>query len=281
MEQVILPYTSMRVSRLGFGTASIHHLFREKDRLNLLFAAYDAGITHFDTARMYGEGMAESTLGKFMSHCGRSRITIGTKLGFPAKPFAEHLPALMYLEKASSSVLRRFGIEKQRERMRDLSPRGAEKSLMKSLRALRTDYVDVLFIHEPSIHELAKIRDLVPWLEQQKQKGHVRYLGLSGKADVCLAISSMLPECFDILQVEDSLVGMDADALRKAGRALQITFGYFRRWSEERTYERMDEIYIVRKALERNEKGMILFSTRRIERIKKAAAAVEQVCCEI
>src|SRR3712207_7513257 len=52
-------------------------LFRS--RQELLGSALDAGFTHFDTAPMYGEGMAERTLGQFLSRRLRQQVTLATK----------------------------------------------------------------------------------------------------------------------------------------------------------------------------------------------------------
>ena len=86
MQQIILPYTDLKVSRLGFGTASLHHLIYQKDRELLLGQALDSGFTHFDTARLYGEGLAEHSLGRFLGK-QRQNVTIGTKFGISANPW--------------------------------------------------------------------------------------------------------------------------------------------------------------------------------------------------
>ena len=66
MQQIAIPNTRLQTSRIGFGTASLHHLYRSRARSALLTAALDSGISHFDTAPMYGEGMAERELGRFL-----------------------------------------------------------------------------------------------------------------------------------------------------------------------------------------------------------------------
>ena len=96
MDQIILPGTGLQVSRLGFGTASLHHTLRSADRQKLLKSALEAGFTHFDTARMYGEGMAERELGKLLSAEMRQQVTIATKFGIPVSATLERLPYLIY-----------------------------------------------------------------------------------------------------------------------------------------------------------------------------------------
>src|SRR5436853_7833547 len=85
----------LSVSRLGLGTASLHHLLWSSERMQLLKTALDCGISHFDTARMYGEGLAEREVGRFLTG-GRQRVTIGTELELLAVSVLEQCPAILY-----------------------------------------------------------------------------------------------------------------------------------------------------------------------------------------
>src|ERR1039457_4268717 len=107
MRTVILPGTSLLLSRVAFGTGSLHHCILRRDRANLLGTALDAGITHFDTARMYGEGLAERELGRFLKG-NRRQVTIATKFGIPAVSGYEYFPPLMYFQRALGGVGRRL-----------------------------------------------------------------------------------------------------------------------------------------------------------------------------
>lgn len=272
MKRIVLPGTKLEVSRLGFGTASLHHALRRRDRQAILGAALDAGFTHFDTARLYGEGMAERELGRF-SMGRRERLTIATKLGIPAVPLFEALPPLLYGQRALSGVGRRLLPGLWGRRRRDLSTAGAEDSLVRSLRALRTDWVDALFLHEPAAGEAPAIERLADWLLRQKMAGRVRYLGLAGQASDCIAINRRLPGLFDILQVEDSLSEREADVVTDAGRPLQITYGYIR--NAQVAKAPADPLAIIQGALARNPHGMVLVTTRRRERLSALAAVAE------
>jgi aryl-alcohol dehydrogenase-like predicted oxidoreductase len=64
MKRIVIPRTSLKSSRLVFGTLSLHRLAAANARSRLLSIAYDKGITHFDTARMFGDGIAERALGR-------------------------------------------------------------------------------------------------------------------------------------------------------------------------------------------------------------------------
>src|SRR5262245_26368239 len=74
---------------LGFGTGLIRRLWtRGVDRL--LATAVEEGITHFDTAPMYGYGDAEGLLGSFLAP-RREELTVTTKIGIPPPPAVSQL----------------------------------------------------------------------------------------------------------------------------------------------------------------------------------------------
>jgi aryl-alcohol dehydrogenase-like predicted oxidoreductase len=272
MQQILLPGTDLQIARLGFGTASLHHALRSSDRQALLGAALDAGFTHFDTARMYGEGMAERELGRFLVG-QRQDVTIATKFGIPAIAPFERLPPLLYAHRALGGIGRRMWRERWDQRGRLISPDAAEQSLASSLRALRTDWVDILFVHEPQTSEAGAVLLLADWLARQKTSGRVRYLGLAGNAQACAAIAQQTDGLFDVLQVEDSLTTCEADAVLETGRPLQITFGYLRQAAVN--VAPVDGEGVIRAALRRNAQGMVLVSSRRPERLQTLAALAD------
>lgn len=278
MRHVRVPGTTLDASRLGFGTASLHHLLRRRDRLSLIAAALDAGFSYFDTARMYGEGMAERTLGEYFTPSLRQRVVLATKFGLPAHRVAERWPAYMYAQRAIGGIARRAGVSGGSERKRELDASRAESSLVASLRALRTDWLDVLFVHEPQIEDIPQLHQLATWLARIKADGRVRYVGLAGMAQNCVAVVSQIAEVFDLLQVEDSISGREADVLTSLGRPLQITYGYLRRAAEhaqEASLQAPRANEVVRAALARNTTGTILVSTRKGDRLRQLAELTE------
>ena len=80
MRYITIKNTDIKVSRLAFGTASLHHIFSRKKRLNLLEDALMLGISHFDTSPYYGYGLSEIDLG-LMSKGRRDHVSITTKIG--------------------------------------------------------------------------------------------------------------------------------------------------------------------------------------------------------
>ena len=267
MKTTILAGTTLSVSRLGLGTASLHHLLWRSERTQLLKTALDCGISHFDTARMYGEGLAERELGRFLAG-GRQRVTIGTKFGLPAVRVFEQFPAIMYAHRAvgriASRVMPTWG-----RRKRCVTRSGVMESLEQSLRALRTDYLDIFFLHDPCEAD-GRMEDTVAYLERQKRGGRIRYLGLAGEASECLAFARWAGGVFEVLQVRDSLENREADCLVVAEKRLQITYGYLRA-ATRAAREVADIREVIGKALERTEEGMILVSSKKASRLRALA----------
>src|ERR1700749_2672196 len=154
MEQIALGTSGRRTTRLGFGCSSLMGSMGRRESLKLLEAAYDAGIRHFDVAPMYGYGEAESCLGEFRTH--HTDITITTKYGIapPQRggmlraarrvvgPVLQRIPALKRrLVRAAGAVA--APAEKSR-----FSADQAPAALENSLRALRTNFIDVWLLHE-------------------------------------------------------------------------------------------------------------------------------------
>ena len=269
MQIVTLPGTSLSLSRVAFGTGSLHQCFLRRDRADLLGTALDAGITHFDTARMYGEGLAEQELGRFLKG-KRREVTLATKFGIPAVSAYEYFPPLMYCHRALGSIGRRLAPNIWDRRTRCVTRVCAEESLHRSLRSLRTDWIDLFLLHEPQESDCEHLEEVVAFLQLQRQSGTIRYLGLSGDAARCLAISKMTGDVFDVLQVHDSLGRREADRLLEVGRPLQMTYGYLRVAVEAGTRPQ-PPLEVMAGALKRNSTGAILVSSRQPQRLRALA----------
>ena len=263
--QVTLPGTPIRVSRLSFGTASLHHLFSKRDRYALLGAAAEQGITHFDTSPYYGFGLAEQALGAFLRGHGAS-LTVATKFGL--YPPRLHLPGTLGVW--SAKALGRVLPELSRPIV-DWSLGVADKSLSRSLRRLDRDCVDILFLHEPR-PEWVNADEVLRWLDRQKQAGKIRCYGLAGLVEPMLPWVEHGNPLADLVQVKDSLDDREADPLLERGRKLQLTFGYL---TGAQGAGQNDAGHILKEALARNGTGSVLFSTRRIDRIRALVSRIE------
>lgn len=152
---------SIESSVIGFGGGSIsgssggygYGDISEKDAIRVLQHAFEKGITLFDTAPIYGFGSSEERIGKALSghRDVRSKITLVTKLG--------------------------VDWDDERNVRTDNSPDTIKRMLEKSLRDLRTDYVDVYMIHWPDSN--TPIEVTMKTLSEYRHAGVIRAIGAS------------------------------------------------------------------------------------------------------
>lgn len=196
---VRLTRSNLLVSRLGLGLSRLHYL-SERDGEALLHAAIDAGITHFDAARLYGDGLAERVLGRVIREHG-SRVTIATKFGLNGSRLIERVGQAAYPLRAARSALRRTHL------LRSPGPRFArpefELSLRRSLAALRTDRIDILFLHEPAPGLAASADDLLAALDRARSSGAVGAIGVSASAAALAAFNARFGNAIDVLQAPE------------------------------------------------------------------------------
>ena len=144
------------IARLGLGTAPLGGLFAEvspQTASDTVDAAWGLGVRFFDTAPLYGSGLAEERLGQALAGRPREEYIVSTKVGRVLQPGA-----------ASPE----FRGAPPLEAVFDFSAEGVRRSLAGSLRRLRLDAVDVLLLHDPEDHmeearrAVETMRDLAP-----------------------------------------------------------------------------------------------------------------------
>jgi D-threo-aldose 1-dehydrogenase len=184
LEQVDLAGPTLKVSAVGFGCAGLMQSPSRKERMAVLGSAVDNGITHFDIARMYGLGRAETELGAFLRTVDRGSVTIATKFGIDAADAARlfsrfQAPARALLQ--ISPALRRAAKRHQAafSTARSYDANTAARSLDQSLAALGLDYVDVLFLHAPRPRDTVENDELLQFFEHARQQGKIRAWGVS------------------------------------------------------------------------------------------------------
>ena len=152
MRQVVLPATNIAASALGFGCQPILARIDGGTARRALDQAFDLGIRHFDLARSYGLGEAEAVIGRF-ARGRRDRVTIETKFGIlPAKAASRYAA----LKPIARVVLNRLPALRSRIRAQmgpltvggNFAPAAVRESVEASLRALGTDYIDILVMHD-------------------------------------------------------------------------------------------------------------------------------------
>jgi aryl-alcohol dehydrogenase-like predicted oxidoreductase len=187
MRSIELGQTGITASVLGFGCAGLLGRAGRRDSLNALAAAWDRGITFYDTARSYGYGESEALLGEFFQ-MRRDKVILSTKFGIlsskPALWKRLALPAartLLSLAPASRGMLRKRAATQFRANQ--FSVEVLEQSIHESLRKLRTSYIDLLFMHAAPASVLQQ-HDLLTALDKLVSSGKVRVAGISAEPDV-------------------------------------------------------------------------------------------------
>lgn len=153
MEKIVLRNSELKVSRLCFGGCPMGGYgwgkVSEEDLLKAVNTAVEQGVNFFDNADTYGLGKSEETLAKALGD-KRKQVVIGTKFG-------------VRVENGKTFY--------------DNSPAWIEQALSASLKRLHTDYIDLYQVHYRD--GKTPISDVVETLEKMKQKGYIRYYGLS------------------------------------------------------------------------------------------------------
>ena len=151
--------TDVTVSEVGFGVWTVATTWwgvhEEAVGVQLLTQAFDAGITFFDTADAYGNGLGETILAKALG-AHRAQLVIGTKFGYD-----------FY------TTTSRRGHE---ELPHDWRPEYVRTALERSLQRLQTDHVDLYQLHNPRLEALQR-DDLFATLEALKREGKIRAYG--------------------------------------------------------------------------------------------------------
>ncbi|GAB2560211.1 aldo/keto reductase [Gracilibacillus alcaliphilus] len=149
-----LAQTGLEVSVLSYGASSLGSVFKEineKKGIRSVHAAIDHGINLIDVSPYYGLTKAEKVLGKALKSVPRDKYILSTKAG-------------------------RFG-----EHSFNFSRKSIMNSLEESFKRLGTDYVDILFLHDIEFGSYEQvIEEGIPTLEELKQQGKIRFMGVSG-----------------------------------------------------------------------------------------------------
>ncbi len=146
----------LRVGAIGLGCMGMTGMFGtpgpRAEMIDLMRAAYERGVTLFDTAEVYGPHINEALLGEGLAPI-RQHVIIATKFGFDVDP----------------DTGERRGISSH--------PAIIRRTVEGSLRRLRTDVIDLLYQHrvDPAI----PIEEVAGTVQTLVTEGKVRFFGLS------------------------------------------------------------------------------------------------------
>jgi D-threo-aldose 1-dehydrogenase len=299
--------TNVVTSAVGFGCAGLFAIPQRNTRRSVLAAMYDVGIRHFDVAPMYGLGLAEAELGSFLRR-RRTDVTITTKFGINptllAKAAAEFQgPLRVFLNKRPNvrEGLKGPGRGPHSGLVGHLlysshgyNRRSARLALERSLRLLRTDFIDIFLLHDPIGYLIDGAPDLVDYLDNQSSLGRIRCWGITGQPSHLPEITEFFGQV-PVAQFRDDIFqdyspnnnwvtnrakityGALARAFPVIRRFLVIIPGAADKWSERVGADLTEDSNLSRMllsaAIRRNADGPVLFTTTRPERGHVAAEA--------
>jgi aryl-alcohol dehydrogenase-like predicted oxidoreductase len=227
----------------------------------LLDAAVDHGFTHFDTAPLYGFGMAERDLAPILAR--HPHVTVTTKVGLYS-PGGERQPRASVMGR---KALGRFVAPLARPTS-DWGVARARRMLEASLRRLGRERIDLYLLHEPHFASLDE-QAWLGWLEDEQARGRVGQFGIAvdtGALGPFLAADSPL---LRFVQTVDSLEGREAEQAAAQGVPVQITYGYVS--DALRRHGVVDVPSVLEGALRRRRGGAVIVSTRKVGRLRQFA----------
>lgn len=150
MEYTTFGRTGLRVSKLGLGGAPLGGVFGPADERvveKMIHEAIDSGINFIDTAPSYGKGESERRIGQALSGGRRNQVVLASKAVSPGESF-DYARTIHSVEE--------------------------------SLERLRTDWIDLLQIHDAEqVPYETIVNETLPALEKLREDGKIRHIGVS------------------------------------------------------------------------------------------------------
>ncbi len=223
----------MEVTPLGFGASHLGEVYlrvSEEQAQQTLNAAYDSGITYFDSAPWYGRGLSEHRVGHSLRHQSRSSFILSTKIG---RVFHRPRDPSQFDRSGWAGGL-------DFEHRLDYSYDGVMRSYQDSLQRLGMTQVDLLLVHDLDISELGS-REVVDfhfkeladggWKALEELRSHGEIKGIGAGLNVTGMVARFL-ESFDmdffLLAMPYTLLdqeALDDDLPRCAERNVGVIIG--------------------------------------------------------
>src|SRR5438445_766431 len=136
--------------RRSFSGSMIGGIPEKQEMISLIRAAFEQGVTFFDTAEMYGPFTNEELAGEALAPF-REKVVIATKFGFKIGPKGEQI-----------------GLDSWPEHIKEVADA--------SLKRLRTDVIDLFYQHrvDPNV----TIEDVAQEIKELNREGKVQHFGL-------------------------------------------------------------------------------------------------------
>jgi D-threo-aldose 1-dehydrogenase len=190
MKRVRFARSALELTALGLGTAPLGGLFSpvsDADAEAAIERAWSLGVRYFDTAPLYGFGLAEHRLGRFLRHQERGSFVLSTKVGRLLRPRGS-APAEDRHYKGTPIERPKF----------DYSYEGVMRSVDESLNRLGLDRVDILLVHDPDNHYDEAIAGAFRALRHLRDAGTVRAIGAGmNQSEMLTRFAEAVPiDCF-------------------------------------------------------------------------------------
>ena len=154
----------------GSGLAGLYDAVSASEASRVLDEAIRSGVTYVDTAPMYGAGLSETRIGRYLAEIEAPRVTLSTKVGRVLSSEPEHPLGWAF----------------------DFRPAALRASLESSLERLGRSSVEIVYLHDPDENEFLEcgthesldvhvdrvVNESLPALEDLRREGLFRFLGI-------------------------------------------------------------------------------------------------------
>ena len=219
-QKIGMKRVDLELTRLSLGTAPLAGLFKSVDVSEsdqLIRTALENGMNYFDTAPLYGHGLAEERLGRILSNVTKPFV-LQTKVGRVLN-WVEKADPVPWFPDADPHVQPVF----------DYSADGIKRSLDESLKRLGVDHTDIALMHDAENHISEAINIAYPVLADLKRQEIIKAVGI-GINSCDVAIEIMKSVDLDIVLLAGRYTLLDQSAQNKLlpyalERRVDITIG--------------------------------------------------------
>ncbi len=219
VNRTLLPGTA----RLGLGTGDLFQ-HPEGNAERVLLAAYEAGCRYIDTARLYGNGEAEHLIGRALGNRRQSMVIV-SKAGIVPWQM-RHARRLQHKLAGLAGPFGNWARIEPSFRANAFRPSEIVRSTETSLRALKTDYLDALLLHECSMEDAIR-DDLNECLRKLQAAGKIRTFGTASSFDdICDMLEAGVEPA--VLQGPADAITGQQDTYARAGHSFIVNHSMFR-----------------------------------------------------
>jgi D-threo-aldose 1-dehydrogenase len=207
--RAVVGKTNLSVPRIGVGTAPLGNMFRahtDAEADAVLASAVAHGLRYFDTAPLYGHGLAEQRVGRAVAGLPRDEVIVSTKVGRLLRADAPRDESQFYLGEPFYKDLPPVGP------VWDFSYDGIMTSVEESYRRTGLDRFDVLLLHDPDDHLAAASTTAYEALADLRSSGTTRAIGAG--MNQAPALARLVKACdLDVLLVAGRYTLFDQEAM--------------------------------------------------------------------